>query len=262
MKTALGRSQPPASFRIHLQGELARRCAANSQYSLRAFARDLGVNHATLSQILRAERPLTPKAISELGTALKLPADLIQSYCASEPAATSAARKGAAILTRDAAEVLGEWYHFALLELTHLESFKPDVRWISQVLGISTDDVAAAISRLLRLRLLEMHGPAWVDVSGDAIAHADDFTRAAIERLFEQVRHLTAASISRTGQPHRSHGVSTLAADSRRVPEAIAAIERFRGELADILSSDAPDALVHFEIHLFPITPSAQESQQ
>lgn len=261
MKTALGRSQPSPSFRVHLQAELARRCAANSRYSLRAFARDLGTNHATLSQFLRAERPLTSKAITELGTALKMPADVIQAYCSSEPIATSAARKGAAILTRDAAEVLGEWHHFALLELTHLEAFKPDVRWIAQVLGISTDAVAAALSRLLRLRLLEMHGPIWVDVSGDAIAHADDFTRAAIERLFEQVRHLTAASIAQSGHPHRSHGVTTLAADSRRLPEAIAAIERFRGELAHILTSEAPDALVHFEIHFFPITPPAQESE-
>lgn len=261
MKTALGRSQPPPSFRVHLQAELARRCAANAQYSLRAFARDLGTNHATLSQILRAERPLTPKAITEFGTALKLPADKIRAYCASEPIATSAARNGAAILTRDAADVLGEWHHFALLELTHLESFTPDVRWISQVLGISTDAVAAALSRLLRLRMLEMRGPTWVDVSGDAIAHADDFTRTAIERLFEQVRHLTAASIAQPDHPHRSHGVTTLAADSRQLPAAIAAIERFRGELADILNSDTPAALVHFELHLFPITPPAQESE-
>jgi transcriptional regulator with XRE-family HTH domain len=260
MKTALGRVPPPPSFRTHLQAELARRCAANAKYSLRAFARDLNTNHATLSQILRAERSLTPRTITELGTALKLPADVVQRYCTSEPAATPAVRNGAALLTRDAAEVLGEWHHFALLELTHLESFRPDVRWISRVLGISTDVVAAALSRLLRLRLLEMDGPTWVDVSGDAIVHVDDFTRTAIARLFAQVRHLTAASIAKPAHPHRSHGVTTLAADSRKIPAAIAAIERFRGELADILSGDAPDALVHFEMHLFPITPPPQES--
>lgn len=260
MKTALGRSRPPASFRAHLQAELARRCSANPQYSLRAFARDLRVHHATLSQILRGERPLTPRAIGGLGTALGLSAEVIQGYCLSEPLADSAARDGAAVLTRDTAEVLGQWHHFALLELTHLESFRPDVRWISQVLGIDKDEVAAALSRLLRLRLLEMHGERWIDVSGDAIAHVDDYTRAAIERLFEQVRKLTAASLSKPGHPHRSHAVTTLAADSKKIPEAIAAIERFRGELAAMLKGETPDAVVQFETHLFPITPSPEES--
>jgi len=259
MKTALGRPRPPASFRAHLQSELARRCSVNPQYSLRAFARDLGTNHATLSQILRGERPLTPRTIAELGAALGLTAAAIETYCATEPLAASTARQGAALLAQDAAEVLGEWHHFAMLELTHLDSFRPDVRWIAQVLGITTDEVATAISRLLRLRLLEMRGDEWLDVSGDAIAHVDDFTRAAIERLFEQVRGLTAASISKAGQPHRSHGMTTRAADSRKLPQAIAAIERFRGELAELLRGDDPDTLVHVEMHLFPITPPAAE---
>lgn len=262
MKTALGRTAPPQSFRAHLQAELARRCAANLQYSLRAFARDLGVNHATLSQVLRGERPLTTRSIVELGTALRLPDDVVQTHCANEPLSVSGSREGAAMLARIAAEVISEWHHFALLELTHLESFKPDVRWISQVLNISTDEVAGALSRLLRLRLLELHGDRWVDVSGDTIAHADDFTQAAIERLFEQVRQMTAASIAKPERLHRSHGVTTLAADSKKLPEAIAAIERFRAELGALLSSDTPDVLVQFETHLFPFTGIDMEQER
>jgi uncharacterized protein (TIGR02147 family) len=261
MKTALGRARLPLSFRAHLQSEFARRCATNPQYSLRAFARDLDVHHATLSQVLRGERPLTPGAIAALCAALRVPDALVQAYLANEPLAASASRETAARLTRSAAEVIGEWHHFALLELTHLESFRPDVRWIAQVLNITTDEVTEALTRLLRLRLIEMRGDSWVDVAGDAIAHADDFTQAAIERLFDQVRRLTAASIAQPRRRHRSHGVTTLAADSRRLPEAIAAIERFRTELAALLSTETPDVLVQFETHLFPLTHIDKESE-
>jgi len=38
---------PETSFRLYLQSELARRCARNSQYSLRAFALHLDLDHST-----------------------------------------------------------------------------------------------------------------------------------------------------------------------------------------------------------------------
>ena len=51
------------SFRERLQRELAQRCARNPRYSLRGFANFLGVDHATLSQLLRGKRAVTPASI-------------------------------------------------------------------------------------------------------------------------------------------------------------------------------------------------------
>jgi transcriptional regulator with XRE-family HTH domain len=59
-------------FRHFLQAELGRRCARNPQYSLRAIANYLAIDHATISQMLRGKRPLTARAISRLGTRLGL----------------------------------------------------------------------------------------------------------------------------------------------------------------------------------------------
>src|SRR3954447_4692041 len=42
-----------------LRRELGRRQDRNSRYSLRAFARDLACDHATLSQWLRGARPMS-----------------------------------------------------------------------------------------------------------------------------------------------------------------------------------------------------------
>ncbi len=260
MKAAIARSRTPPSFRFLLQAELARRCAENPQYSLRAFARRLNVSHATLSQMIRGERPITARTIQRLGAALGLDAAAIDACCTAEPASASVPRHDVAELARDAAEVVSDWYHFAILELTHVESFRPDVRWIARVLGITTDEVNAALSRLLRLGLLEMRSAAeWVDLSGDAVAHFEDFTRAAVEQLLERLRRLTADSIARGDRRHRSHGVTTLAIDSRKLPQAIAAIERFRGELADLLSGEPADCLAQLEVHLYPITPATKD---
>jgi len=258
MKTALGRPRPAPSFRVLLQTELARRCAENPRYSLRAFARRLGMHHATLSQILRGERPLTSRAIEELGAALGLSEQAIHDHVESEPPLARRSRREVTELACAAAEVLRDWYHFAILELIQVESFRPDVHWIAQVLGLTTDEVNEALSRLLRLRLLEMRGAEWIDLSGDAVTHFDDFTHAAVERFLEQLRALAARSLTQGESAQRSHGVTVLAIDSKKLPQATAAIEKFRGELAALLSGEAPDAVAHLEIHLFPVTRGAE----
>src|SRR5262249_22953072 len=157
------------SFRLLLQSELARRCATNPQYSLRAFAMHLEIDHSTLSQILRAKRALTEKTIEALGNHLGLDRAAIERYAANERAfAASPGGEGEIVqLTSDALNLVSDWYHWAILELVRLDDFRPDSRWIARVLGITTDEVNVALSRLLHLRLLEMvDRDRWVDRSG------------------------------------------------------------------------------------------------
>ena len=165
MKTNL-LSAPPAPdasncFRLFLQAELGRRCARNSQYSLRAFAKFLATDHATMSQLLRGKRPLSERTILKLGTRLGLERAAIDGFIAEESrwrseAAADVTSNEMQQLADDAARVIADWYHYAILELTRLENFEPDSRWIARVLGITTDEVNLALTRLLRLGLLEM----------------------------------------------------------------------------------------------------------
>ncbi|HLN29547.1 MAG TPA: hypothetical protein VK395_17495 [Gemmataceae bacterium] len=61
-------STASSTFRLYLQAELGRRCAGNAQYSLRAFAKFLAIDHATLSQLLRGKRRCTPDGLVIHGT--------------------------------------------------------------------------------------------------------------------------------------------------------------------------------------------------
>ncbi len=81
----LGGALEPADegFRARLQCELARRCADNPHYSLRAFALDLRTDHSTLSQLLRGKRALSQGTIERLGDHLGLAGAEIAAYAAS-----------------------------------------------------------------------------------------------------------------------------------------------------------------------------------
>ena len=119
------------SFRQNLLAELARRRTRNPRYSLRAFARDLGTDHATLSQILRGRRNLSPRLIRQFGRRLQLKPDELVEAC--EQLNTE-----------------------AILRLARRSTFRPNSRWIATRTGLRLDAVNCALHRLIHQGRLVM----------------------------------------------------------------------------------------------------------
>jgi transcriptional regulator with XRE-family HTH domain len=122
---------PSVTFRAILTAELDRRRAANPRYSLRSFARDLDVDHSTLSQILRGKRRLTGRVVRAFGRRLRLAAPQIAELCALE-------------------------HEAAVLSALARPNFHADSRWIATMVGIPLDEVNVTIQRLLRKRIVRM----------------------------------------------------------------------------------------------------------
>jgi uncharacterized protein (TIGR02147 family) len=248
-------------FRLFLQSELGRRCANNPQYSMRAFAKYLGVDHASLSQLLRGKRALTGRTILKLGTRLGLDRHAVDGYVAREAIwARNSEDEPSLIEVRqladDTSAVISDWYHYAILELTRLHNFKPDSRWIARVLGITADDVNLALSRLLRLGLLEMVArDRWIDRSGNTTASLAEFNRAAVERLSEQVHRLMLKAIGTLPEGRYEHSSTTVALSTAQLPAVLERIARFRRELIALFDQGCVrDDVYQLEINLFPMT--------
>ena len=190
------------------------------------------LDHSTLSQLLRGRRRFTPRAIERMGARLSLPPEMITQFVELErvPAESWTARE-LRQLSRDAAVSVAEWHHHAILELTRLASFKPDVRWISRVLDVPVDDVNVAITRLARLGLLDMQSrTSWIDRAGNAEARIDGLSLGAISALM--------ASGGRQPAHYSATTVAMTTAVSRRVADRV---ERFRREIGDLLEKETGD---------------------
>ena len=129
-------------FEAFLQHKFDGRRSRNPRYSLRAFARDLGCDHATLSQWLRGVRPMTDASIERIAEKLTLD---------------------------QTAKALGR--EFDPLDLTILD-LAPDLEnptspALARQLGVSVDCVNVSLNRLLRLGLLRMDGPSWTVINED-----------------------------------------------------------------------------------------------
>jgi plasmid maintenance system antidote protein VapI len=118
-------------FRELVAAEFARRQGQNPRYSLRGFARLLGINHSTISRLLKSTRPVPSRTVNALGPRLGLSAGRITAIVADEDAA-------------------------ALIHCIQRKTFRPDSRWLASAAGISIDRVNVALQLLIRTRRLEM----------------------------------------------------------------------------------------------------------
>lgn len=245
---------PAADFRSRLQQELAGRCIRNPRYSLRAFAKFLGVDHATLSQQLRGKRRLTEATIRRLAVRLDLTHTETDSYAAAarlRPADTGPAKaRELEQLTAEAATILADWKHLAILELVRLRDFRPDSPWIARVLGLTTDEVNIALQHLLRLGLLEMAAPGrWIDRLGDVSVTTESLARAAIGQLAARALALAAAG----GAPHLQLS-TTFAVSREQLAGLFRLAEAFQREVAAYLEDGPGDAVYRLDLSLFPLT--------
>jgi len=108
-------------LRTILRNEFSRRRQLNPRYSLRAFARSVDLEHATLSQLIRGKRTMTWKAIRAIAARMR-------------------------------------WTGKALLESVSHDRSAWDSRALAGRLGISLDEVNVALTDLCLFGLLEWKG--------------------------------------------------------------------------------------------------------
>lgn len=274
--THRGSSDPAtsaASFRLYLQNELLRRCEKNPAYSLRAFARTLGYDVATLSKILKGQRGIGRITIEKLGMKLGLSPAEVTSFMDKRRAGGKAAKNAARAdhdsvpidyqqLTLDSFKVISDWYHYAILETMALDHFKPDPKWIARTLGITVSEVNAAVERLQRIDLIEITPDGrWIDrTDGTSTTAGNPFSAVAFRKLQRQVLEKALVAIEEVPIERRDQTSVMMAIDSNLIPEAKERIKTFRRELSRFLnrSSLKRDAVYQLGVSLYPVTRSQE----
>jgi transcriptional regulator with XRE-family HTH domain len=182
------------AFREKLQAEFAARRLKNARYSLRAFAAFLGADHSTVAQILRGSRPIPAARVRAWARKLGFGPEEAAVYVAAEHVDSTAASARAQQLrhwTAEALAVMSEPVHFEILRLTHEPGFLADSRWVAAQAHVPPDEVNIALTRLLRLGLIEMGSVGeWRD-------------RTALEPLTEQgFRKVALECVRRAATAH------------------------------------------------------------
>lgn len=243
------------NFKDFLKRELSRRCEQNPAYSLRAFAKQLGISHTSLSQILAGKRPLSSKAQKQMALALNVS---IEQFVKFKIPTNIKFEERFEPLDIDKFEFLSDWYHDAILELTRLRCFKPEPKWIARVLDVNVNQINLAIERLTKLGLLKIERTGeWKDLSvNNTNNHVGEFTNSALKRYQKDILNKSAQALETLPRDQRDHTSLMLNFSRAEIKKAKELIKKFRTEFSAAAQNceQVADDVYTLQISFFPIT--------
>ncbi len=243
---------------------LENRIKKNSSYSLRAFAKSLKTSAGSLSDILKSKRPLTlEKALAWvdlLGLELNEKEAFLDAVSKDSTLRLNQTEKKSRelkekyesyLLRLDQFKLINDWYHFGILNLTELNEFKSDIKWISEKLKIEKELITEAINRLKRLGLLEEKDGV-LRRSKNNLETSTDIPSEVIRNFHKQNIQRALISLKDDDVMERDITSIMMPVDLTKMEEAKKKIKNFRKELAAFLRGKNQDRVYSLNIQLFP----------
>jgi uncharacterized protein (TIGR02147 family) len=246
------------AFREYLKQEYTRRANKNPHYSLRAFAKNLGVHHATLSTLLSGKRAVTKSSVLKLSRALGLSPEETRRYL--KGASTKKSNEAFHQIESDTYASISEWYFDAILELSLIKAFKLEPSIIASSIGITPLQAKIALETLTRLGFLTESSKGGLELThpdSTNILHPE-LTSVAQKRNQKSIMEKSIEAIDNVAPALRDHTSLTVAMNADDLPEVKKMIGRFRRQLNAYVQRPTvkPDQVYQLQVSFFPLTKS------
>ncbi len=252
------------NYRRMLQRELEQRRFKNKAYSLRAFAANLDVSAPFLSQVISGKKHLSIDRAHGVMKKVKWPhrqkklfLNLVQMENSKNTDAKNLSAKHARALSEvdfldlqhDRFQLVSEWHHFALVELTQIKGFREDAAWISQKVGIPAQMVMPSIERLLRTGLLKrengkLQKPHTYGIGAIPSQAIQKFHRDHLEKATKALNSQIFQARDFTGQ--------TLAINKKKLAEVKELIWEFQNKISQYYTDETDsDSVYHLAVQFY-----------
>jgi uncharacterized protein (TIGR02147 family) len=235
-----------------LAHQLEQRCQKNPHYSLRAFARDLAISPAMLSQVMNGSKGLSRKAATQIATHLGLNKQETRDWVTLVESLHSRSKKLRAVakerlkkvgndytsLDAEAFRVIADWYHLALLALVETDGFQNQDKWIARRLGLSIFQVREAITRLKKLEMLE-ETPSSLRATGVFFANPAGTPSQSIRSFHSQILKKAENALLFQPTSERDFSALVIAVDVEQIDDAKKALKEFREQFEERFCSSA-----------------------
>lgn len=257
-----------------LKKEFLRRLGHNESYSLRAFARDLDLSPSRLSETMNLKSGVSLPTVEKISAHLNLSKsergflrdlyliDGKKNRGARDVAlkSLSKARERTKIkeLDTEKFKVIAEWYHAAILQMTDLDQFRPDIEWIAKKLGIAPERARRAVERLFDLGLLfeDTESGKWKQ-HPDLMITESEIPATAIRQYHRQMMQKAFRAIEEVPVEKRNIQSMTFALPKDRyrdVCEKIQTLLKEAWELSESETKDSSkDSLYAVNVQFFPL---------
>lgn len=263
-------SESSLDYRSVLRDKLGEKFKSNPHLSLRAVAKRSGLSHPMLSQVLGGRRNLTRESASKLIEFLDFTEEQKEHFLAMVEYSTTksqayreillrkltelAPRNEALILNNDIFQIVKDWYHSPILELSRITGLELTPKSIAQSLRLPELVAKSALDRLLKLGLLKRVNGKLVKAAS-TILSTHEVPSASVREHHRQMIAKASEALEAQDISRRSITDMTIAISKDQVALAKAEIERFKGELSLKLNrTKSRTAVYQLNIQFFELT--------
>lgn len=254
-------------YQDFLLEEFRSRRSRNPNYSLRAFARDLGMPASKLSQNLRGLCGISVAKAEVIAEKIQLRDDdrrLFLALVESQHARSRVARQQAATtlekIRRDKMDelnlekftVVRDWYHMAILEMTDIRGFKADPAWIGSRLDLPVEIVKEAIVRLVDVGLLVQEEGRLTQTHKD-LELPSGLPSRSVREHHKQILTKAMVAVDEVTVEEREYSSHTFAVSKEALPELKGLVREFQRQVARLSAQGEKDEVYVLGIQLFPV---------
>lgn len=226
--------------------------ARNSSFSMRAFARKLGIPQSAISEILNDKRNITHKMAIKILSGLAMPPSQIAEILATESGSDQAQFVS---LDMKAYSVISDWRPIALISLIETKNFRSDPKWIAKRLGIAEKVVVESLKTLESLDLIKIDKKTKkISLTHEQIEAIPPVATAALKKANRENLELALQKLDSTKFEERDFTAITMCFDPDRMEEAKKLIKEFRRKFCKIMESGNKKEVYKLCVQLYPLS--------
>ncbi len=236
--------------------EFKKRKDANPNFSLRSYARWLGMSPAQVSQMMTGKRTVTlaslRKIVEKAGLSPMEQENLFREILAEGSRAPLPASLPRKLLAEDQFRLMADWYHLAILALCDTHCPKADPRWIARKLEIPVQAASEALQRLERMGILQLK-PRLKQLC-EPFEAVSELPSEAIRKYHKQNLQLALEKADTIAPAFRQYQSVSLAISRDKLGAFKKLIDRFLDQAAALGKKENGDDIYHLNVQLFPVS--------
>lgn len=251
-------------FHIHvLRSELDKRIEKNASYSLRSFAKNLAIDAASLSSVLKGQRSIAKKKVKAVATKLDLSPKEINLFVNSNNMKALFQQETNKLSFQLDDEVhfkiISEWQHYGILSLFETKNFpkkhtKKDLQnWVADRLGITKSKAQACLENLLQSNLIRHENNQWF-LTQSGMSTTEDITSSALRKARKQDLLLAEKAIEEVQTELRDMSSITMTVNLDDLIMLKKQIRSFRKKFEQLAEAQAGSEVYKLNLQFFPIT--------
>lgn len=242
-------SKPISSTEL-LNREYQARKQKNPAYSLRAFARDLGISRTAISDVVRGSRRLSLQNIELISKALKLDDETIEGLKEDLNQVLEQPRR---IIDDAELDFIEDWYYLGILSLARLSYTEYSAEWVAKRLGLTVETAASALEYLSRKDYIE-NDNGRLKRKATLLTTSVDIPSASIVESHRQSINKAMEALDEVSVEKRDYTSITYAINPEHIQEVKEHILKFHRRLGKLLETDDASEVYRLNIQFFPLT--------